>query len=78
MNDESGLKVEIRDIAQGLWIWRVAHPRWKPNQSWDPLVTSTSVESGGEILVLDPLAPPATQLIFGKDWMPIHQQQLSF
>jgi len=51
--------VEIRDVAPGLWLWRVRHPRWEPDQGWDPLVSSTVVESSGETLVLDPLAPPA-------------------
>jgi glyoxylase-like metal-dependent hydrolase (beta-lactamase superfamily II) len=51
--------VEIREVAAGLWIWRAQHPHWKPNQGWDPMVASTCVESRGEILVLDPLAPPA-------------------
>jgi hypothetical protein len=45
-------------VAAGLWIWRVEHPDWKPGLDWDPLVTSTCVESGGEVVVLDPLAPP--------------------
>jgi hypothetical protein len=53
------IEVELREVAAGLWIWRVAHPHWKPNQGWNPIVASTCVESGGEILLLDPLAPPA-------------------
>jgi hypothetical protein len=48
----------IRDIAAGLWIWRLRHPQWKPGQGWDPIVTCTCVESGGDTAVLDPLAPP--------------------
>jgi hypothetical protein len=51
--------VEIRDVAPGLWIWRAEHPRWRPSQGWQPVVSSTCVESGGETLVFDPLAPPA-------------------
>ena len=54
-----GLPVELRDVAPGLWLWRVEHPHWRPHQGWEPVVASTCVESGGEILVLDPLAPPA-------------------
>ncbi len=50
--------IEIRDVAPGLWIWRAQHPHWKPGQGWDPLVASTFVESRGERLPLDPLAPP--------------------
>ena len=52
-------QVELRDVAAGLWIWRLEHPRWKPGQGWEPVVASTSVESRGETLVLDPVAPPA-------------------
>jgi hypothetical protein len=49
---------EIRDVADGLWVWRVAHPDWSPESDWEPLVASTCVESGGEVLLLDPIAPP--------------------
>jgi glyoxylase-like metal-dependent hydrolase (beta-lactamase superfamily II) len=49
--------VEVRDVAPGLWIWRAAHPDWKPGLDWEPTVTSTCVESGGEVAVLDALAP---------------------
>ena len=53
------MKVEVRDVVPGLWIWRAPHPGWKPGDDWEPIVTSTFVESGGEKLLLDPLAPPA-------------------
>jgi glyoxylase-like metal-dependent hydrolase (beta-lactamase superfamily II) len=46
-------------VAAGLWVWRVEHPAWRPGLDWEPLVASTYVESRGETLVLDPLAPPA-------------------
>jgi hypothetical protein len=49
---------ELRDVAPGLWLWRTRHPDWAPNAEWEPLVTSTCVESAGEVVVLDPLAPP--------------------
>jgi glyoxylase-like metal-dependent hydrolase (beta-lactamase superfamily II) len=49
---------ELRDVAPGLWIWRVPHPDWAPGDGWEPVVTSTCVESGGEVALLDPLAPP--------------------
>ena len=47
----------VRDVAAGLWIWRVDHPDWRPGVEWRRTVTSTCVESGGEVAVLDPLAP---------------------
>jgi hypothetical protein len=48
---------EIQDVAPGLWIWRLEHPAWHEGYDWEPLVTSTVVESGGEVALIDPLAP---------------------
>jgi len=50
--------VEIRDVAPGLWLWRLDYPDWGPDAGWERQVTSTCVESGGEVALLDPLAPP--------------------
>jgi glyoxylase-like metal-dependent hydrolase (beta-lactamase superfamily II) len=49
---------ELRDVAPGLWIWRIEHPDWRRGLGWDRWVTSTCVESRGEVAVLDALAPP--------------------
>jgi hypothetical protein len=49
---------ELRDVAPGLWIWRLEHPEWRAGLDWPPAVTSTCVESGGEVALLDALAPP--------------------
>lgn len=51
-------ETEIHDVAKGLWVWRTVHPAWEPGCDWEPLVASTCVESEGETVVLDPLAPP--------------------
>jgi len=59
MKNDRQMPVEVRDVATGLWIWRLEHPHWKPGQGWEPLVACTCVESRGETLVLDPLAPSA-------------------
>lgn len=48
----------IVDVAPGLWLWRLEHPDWRPGSGWEQAVTSTCVESGGEVALLDPLAPP--------------------
>jgi hypothetical protein len=48
----------VVDVAPGLWIWRLDHPDWAAHVDWEPPVTSTCVESGGEVALLDPLAPP--------------------
>ncbi|MHB0876595.1 MAG: MBL fold metallo-hydrolase [Anaerolineae bacterium] len=52
-----GALEEIRDVTTGLWLWRVRHPVWRPELDWQPVVTSTCVESKGEIALLDPIAP---------------------
>jgi hypothetical protein len=48
---------EIRDVTEGLWVWELEYPDWRPGLEWGPSVASTCVESGGEIAVIDPLAP---------------------
>jgi glyoxylase-like metal-dependent hydrolase (beta-lactamase superfamily II) len=52
------VSVEIIDVRPGLWVWRQDHPDWHSGAGWDPPVNSTYVESGGEVALLDPLAPP--------------------
>jgi glyoxylase-like metal-dependent hydrolase (beta-lactamase superfamily II) len=52
------VSVELRDVAPGLWIWRLAHPDWSPRAAWRPEVASTCVESRGEVALLDPILPP--------------------
>ncbi len=59
MKQDPQFQVELKDVAAGLWIWRLEHPAWKPGQGWEPLVASTCVESRGDTLLLDPLAPHA-------------------
>ncbi len=56
------MRHEVRDVADGLWLWRVEHPAWHPEAGWEPPVTSTVVESDGEVALLDPLAPPEEAL----------------
>ena len=50
--------VEVRDVAPGLWLWRQPHPEWREGLEWEPEVSSFAVESRGEVVLLDPLAPP--------------------
>ena len=52
------MRDEIHDVAPGLWIWRLEYPDWRPEAGWPEVVSSTCVESGGEVALLDPLAPP--------------------
>jgi hypothetical protein len=50
--------VEVRDVAEGLWLWRQPHPAWEEGNDWEPEVASFVVESRGTTVLLDPLAPP--------------------
>lgn len=50
-------RVEVRDVAPGLWLWRQRHPGWQEGSDWEPQVASFAVHSRGVALVLDPLAP---------------------
>jgi hypothetical protein len=52
------LTYELLDVTPGLWLWRLEHPDWNPRLDWPQTVTSACVETGGEVAVLDPLAPP--------------------
>lgn len=52
------MSVEVRDIAPGLWLWRQPHWEWEEGADWEPEVSSFAVESRGEVVLLDPLAPP--------------------
>ena len=47
------------DVAPGLWVWRVAYPDWRPEVGWERVVSSTCVTAGGEVALIDPIAPPA-------------------
>jgi hypothetical protein len=49
---------EIRDVTTGLWLWRTDHPEWVPGGDWDRRVNSVCVQTGGEVILIDPLAPP--------------------
>ena len=51
------MAIEITDLAPGLWIWRQRYPHWRPEAGWEPVVTATCAECGGEIAVIDPLVP---------------------
>jgi hypothetical protein len=56
--------VDIQDVADGLWLWRLRHPQWREGVDWQPTVTSVCVESGGEVFLLDPLLPSLTSSAF--------------
>lgn len=49
---------EVRQVTDGLWVWRLRHPDWHPDAGWEPPVTSTWLECGGQVAVVDAMAPP--------------------
>jgi hypothetical protein len=51
-------QVQMHDVVDGLWFWRMPHPDWNGQSDWEPAVTSVAVESGGARILLDALAPP--------------------
>lgn len=61
------MSVEIRDIAPGLWLWRQPHWEWEDGADWEPEVSSFVVESRGEVVLLDPLAPrPSEREVYSR------------
>ena len=58
------MECELRDVAPGLWLWRTQHPDC--STPWDPLASSFCVEVGGEVMVVDPLAPPVEGEMYGS------------
>jgi hypothetical protein len=60
------MPAEVREVAPGLWIWRLEHPDWAPHVDWSPHVTSTYVESRGEVILIDALAPPDGDAVWAR------------
>ena len=54
----AGASTSVTDVVPDLWLWRLPYPDWRPGLGWEQHVCSTCVESGGEVALLDPLAPP--------------------
>ncbi|HEX4678232.1 MAG TPA: MBL fold metallo-hydrolase [Gaiellaceae bacterium] len=49
----------MREVQSGLWWWEAAHPEWKPQADWGPIVSSYAIDDGDRLLLFDPLAPPS-------------------
>ncbi|MEA2280234.1 MAG: Metallo-beta-lactamase superfamily [Solirubrobacteraceae bacterium] len=58
------MRLEIRDVAPGLWLWRQPHPSWEEGNDWAPEVSSFAARSRGVSLLLDPLAAPPSASAF--------------
>ena len=49
----------MREVRPGVWHWEARHPEWDERQWWGPLVSSYAVDDGANLVLFDPLAPPA-------------------
>ena len=59
--------VEVRDVTDGLWLWRQAHPEWDERADWEPEVSSFAARCGRELILFDPLAPrPAAGEVWSR------------
>ncbi len=52
----------MREARPGVYFWQVQHPEWEPGEGWDALVTSYALDDGEQLIVVDPLRPPAELL----------------
>jgi hypothetical protein len=56
-------RVEIQQLARGLWRWTAPHPDWEPSPKkdspadWPQLVGSVAYETDGVLVLVDPLVP---------------------
>jgi len=49
--------VDVRRIADGLWYWTAAHPRWRPGADWPEAVGCVYYEAPDAVVLIDPLLP---------------------
>jgi glyoxylase-like metal-dependent hydrolase (beta-lactamase superfamily II) len=56
----------MEELRPGLWTWTAPHPAWTPDdagpEGWDQDVRSCALVAGGDLVLLDPLEPPAAVL----------------
>jgi len=49
----------VDELRPGLWTWTAHHPDWTtPDDGWGPDVRSYALAAEGELVLVDPLAPP--------------------
>ena len=52
----------VEAIRPGLWTWTAPHPEWDEQ----PVVRSYAVERDGDVVLIDPMSPPA-ELVEGRE-----------
>jgi glyoxylase-like metal-dependent hydrolase (beta-lactamase superfamily II) len=49
----------MREVRPGVWHWQARHPEWRETEPWHPEVSSYAIDDGEQLLLFDPIAPPA-------------------
>jgi hypothetical protein len=58
----SSARVDVQEIAPGLWRWTALHPEWTPEveaeDGWAQEVACVYYEAADAVVLIDPLVPP--------------------
>jgi hypothetical protein len=49
----------VQELRPGLWTWTATHPAWREGDEWGPNVRSYAYDSGGCLVLFDPISPPS-------------------
>lgn len=60
--------MQLRD---GLWHWQAPHPEWNPQQIWPELVSSTAIDDGTRLILVDPQSVPEEVLAVAEEREPV-------
>jgi hypothetical protein len=48
----------VQEVRPGLWTWTARHPSWTEKEEWGPDVRSYAYDTGGCLVLFDPISPP--------------------
>ena len=54
-------RMDVQELAPGLWRWTAQHPDWKDGADWGQEVGCVYYEAPGATVLIDPLVPPARE-----------------
>jgi len=57
-------RVEVAQLAPGLWRWTVPHPAWTEGADWPQEVGCVYYEAPEAVVLIDPLVPPERDEFF--------------
>jgi hypothetical protein len=58
-HDPGAYDRRMLETRPGVWFWQARHPKWIPDDGWDETVSAYALDFGEQLIVIDPLAPPA-------------------